>query len=110
MAREISGRRFLITGASGGIGRSLAEQLAAEGARLALVARTRKTLDALCDGLYRKGAEAHAIVGDVSSEADRDVCSAGSPGPLIDGVARILDSTRARYPSQTGRWRVLSVF
>jgi hypothetical protein len=45
-----------------------------------------------------------------SSEADRDVCSSDNPGPLVDGMARIVDASRARYPSQTGRWRVLSVF
>lgn len=71
MAREIVGRRYLITGASGGIGRSLAEQLAGQGARLALVARSRETLDDLCDLLHQRGTEAIAIAGDVAIEADR---------------------------------------
>ncbi len=71
MAREIRGRRFLITGASGGIGRNLAEQSAASGARLALVARTPETLEELAAQLRSRGADAHAIAGDVGSEADR---------------------------------------
>jgi short-subunit dehydrogenase len=71
MARELRGRRFLITGASGGIGRQLAEQLAGAGVRLALAARSQTALDELADQLRRTGAEAHAISADVASEADR---------------------------------------
>ena len=41
MSRDLRGRRLLITGASSGIGRCLAEQAAQEGARLALAARSR---------------------------------------------------------------------
>jgi short-subunit dehydrogenase len=72
MKREIRGRRFLITGASGGIGRSLAEQAAQEGARLALVARTPERLEELATTLRSRGAEAHAIPADITSEADRE--------------------------------------
>jgi uncharacterized protein len=42
---EIAGRRIMITGASRGIGRALAVDLAREGARLALVARGAAALD-----------------------------------------------------------------
>ena len=71
MARELRGRRFLITGASGGIGRNLAEQLAGVGVRLALAARSQTVLDELAGKLRQAGAEAHAISADVASEADR---------------------------------------
>ena len=43
-------RHVLLTGATGAIGHHLAEQLAARGARLTLVARTPEPLDALADG------------------------------------------------------------
>lgn len=43
----VSGRWVVITGASRGIGAELARRLAADGARLALVARSRETLSAL---------------------------------------------------------------
>ena len=51
MKREIRGRRVLITGASGGIGRCLAEQAAQSGARLVLAARTLGPLEELADRL-----------------------------------------------------------
>ena len=44
---HISGRRILVTGSSRGIGRALAERFAAEGARVALVARSEGPLQEL---------------------------------------------------------------
>ncbi len=43
----ISGKTALVTGASAGIGRSIAKSLAAEGVRLAVVARRRELLETL---------------------------------------------------------------
>ena len=58
----------LVTGASSGIGEATAEQLAAEGAAVALVARRRDRLD----GLYRRitdaGGRALVIEADVTDE------------------------------------------
>src|SRR5207244_12147274 len=71
MKRELRGRRVLITGASSGIGRCLAEQAAQEGARLALAARSRDKLEELASSLTAKGAEVVTVAADVTSEADR---------------------------------------
>src|SRR5204862_5721554 len=43
--QRLRGRRVLITGATSGVGLAAAERFAAEGARLALVARTREALE-----------------------------------------------------------------
>ena len=71
MKRELRGRRVLITGASSGIGRCLAEQMAQQGARLAVAGRSRDKLEELASSLAAKGAEVLAITADVTSEADR---------------------------------------
>ena len=71
MVRELQGRRLLITGASGGIGRAVAEQAARAGARLALAARSADKLDALAHELSTTGTEVIAVPADVTSDADR---------------------------------------
>jgi short-subunit dehydrogenase len=65
------GLRVLVTGASGGIGRHVAEQAARRGARVALAARSAEKLRATVDALEGQGAEAIAIPADVTRDADR---------------------------------------
>jgi short-subunit dehydrogenase len=74
---ELRGRRVLITGASRGIGESLARAFAGEGATVALVARTKDAIRSLADEL---GGSAHpadlsdptlvaTLIGQVEDEA-----------------------------------------
>lgn len=72
MRRTVGGRVVLITGASRGIGRRLAERLAARGARLALTARSAEELDTLARQLKDTGAEAEAVPADLTKPHDRD--------------------------------------
>jgi len=59
----------LITGASSGIGESIALALAAEGAKLELVARDRERLEHVRDLCVAKGVEVHLHFADVADEA-----------------------------------------
>ena len=58
----------MITGASRGLGRALAEALAAKGARVALVAREAGPLADAVATIRARGGIAHAIAGDVSDK------------------------------------------
>jgi short-subunit dehydrogenase len=71
MARDLHGRRILITGASSGIGRCLAEQAAAEGAQVILSARSADILEGLAESLQARGFQAIPVSADVTLEADR---------------------------------------
>lgn len=57
-----------MTGASRGLGRALAEVLAAKGARVALVAREPGPLEDVVATIRGKGGIAHAIAGDISDK------------------------------------------
>lgn len=71
MRRDLQSRRILLTGASSGIGRCLAQQLAQTGAKLAIAARSEDKLKELADSLSPLGSEVLPIRGDVTVEADR---------------------------------------
>lgn len=62
----ISGRIAVVTGASRGIGRAIAEVLAREGAAVAAVARSEDALDELVASIRARGGEAAAIQADLS--------------------------------------------
>ena len=65
---QIQGQGALVTGASRGLGRALAEQLAARGARVALVARELGPLNDVVAGIRARGGDAHAIAGDLAAK------------------------------------------
>ncbi len=65
----LRGRTALVTGASRGLGRAIAEALAAAGASVALIARDRERLDTVAAGIRERGGRAEVFVTDVSDEA-----------------------------------------
>jgi NAD(P)-dependent dehydrogenase (short-subunit alcohol dehydrogenase family) len=67
---ELMKTTALVTGASRGLGRALAEQLAATGARVVLVARSEPELSSVVDAIRSKGGEAHGLAFDVSRKED----------------------------------------
>jgi 3-oxoacyl-[acyl-carrier protein] reductase len=62
MELQLKGKTALVTGASMGIGRAIATGLAAEGARLAVVARRRELLETLAQEIAAAGGARPAII------------------------------------------------
>jgi NAD(P)-dependent dehydrogenase (short-subunit alcohol dehydrogenase family) len=62
----LSGAAALVTGASRGLGRALAGELARRGARVAMVARGRDALEEAAAGIRAAGGQAHAVPADVA--------------------------------------------
>ncbi len=76
----ISGKIALVTAASRGLGRGCAEQLAAEGCRVAICSRD--------------GAEAKRVAGEIAGEADTEVLGFGADMIEAEDVNRLLEAVR----------------
>jgi short-subunit dehydrogenase len=99
----------LVTGATGGIGRAIAERLALTGYRLTLSGRAESTLAKLAGDLAGTGAELHVVPADMAAEEDvralaRSHCErfgsvdllvlsagTGTSGPIAEYPLRRLD-------------------
>ncbi len=71
MRRELTGKRVILTGASGGIGRATAAELVKAGARLALASRNAETLNQLADTLRKAGGDVLCVPTDITKPEDR---------------------------------------
>lgn len=69
-AKMLDGKTAIITGSSYGMGRSMAELFAEEGANVVLTARGKEKLDEVVDEIRGKGGKAIGVVADVCSTED----------------------------------------
>lgn len=69
--RTLIGTRILITGASQGIGRALAEQAARRGAKILAVARSADQLNELAAAMRAEGLALVPVTGDITRAEDR---------------------------------------
>ena len=105
---DLTGRVALVTGASSGIGKSIALALASAGADVLLVARGADALDAACAEIERSGGRAASLPCDLADRMALKACAArasarfGAPDILVcaAGVnlrAPMLDVTEAAW-------------
>lgn len=65
---KLVGKSAVVTGGSRGIGKAIAEALAAAGAQVALLARSESALHAVADGIEAEGGQALVVPADVVDE------------------------------------------
>jgi short-subunit dehydrogenase len=102
---RIDGKRVIVTGASSGIGRSLAAALAKRGAVLTLAARDRARLDAVVGEIseaYPESRPAVAVPCDVSNESEvRDLV--GGVVERLGGVDVLINNAGISVFGEEGR-------
>lgn len=64
---DLSGRHYVVTGASSGLGRAAAEALASRGGTVHLVCRGEAKANEVAEGIRKTGGEAHVHLCDISS-------------------------------------------
>jgi len=72
---KLAGKVAVVTGASSGIGFTVSKKLAAAGAKVILVARTKERLDETAQIIEKMGGEAHVYPCDLNDLAAIDACS-----------------------------------
>jgi len=95
---KIQGQGVLVTGASRGLGRALAERLAGRGARVALVAREVGPLRDVVGQIRARGGTAHAIVGDVADKASTHAIAGQAQG-LVGEIAIAIHNASTLGPT-----------
>lgn len=100
----LRGRVAIVAAGSKGLGRAVAEELAAEGASVVICARGGEALKATCESIERLGGRVHGVVADVSIAAEIERVAA--EGQSVFGPIDIL-VTNSGGP-RAGRFETLT--
>ena len=73
MFTSIAGKSVIVTGASKGIGKGIAEVFARAGAKVLIVSRSEEAAQKTADDIVKTGGIASAIAGDVTRESDMEL-------------------------------------
>jgi len=97
---RLLGRRVIVTGASRGLGRALAERFAREGARLVLAATAVEHLDAVVESCRAEGVEAEAVGLDLADApgASRSARAAAATLGRVDALVNSAGVLGERIP------------
>jgi NAD(P)-dependent dehydrogenase (short-subunit alcohol dehydrogenase family) len=110
MDLELSGKTVLITGGSKGIGLACARAFAREGARVAIVARSRENLDAAVAALAGEGLDAAPFDGDLvdAAAAERIVAKVEDAVGPIAALVNSAGAAKRVTPAEltTEKWRI----
>lgn len=102
---KLNGKTAVITGASSGVGAATARAMAAQGARVVLIARREAKLRTLADEIEAAGGQAHHVypadLGDAAAgtaACERIVSELGTPHVLVNnaGAVRFLFAWKTR--------------
>ncbi|MCK9877889.1 SDR family NAD(P)-dependent oxidoreductase [Frankia sp. Ag45/Mut15] len=116
MSGLCEGRTALVTGASRGLGKAIAQRLAAEGATVIITARTLEpderyvgSLRETAEEIKAAGGSAIAIPCDLSQDGERErffaaaVAQVGSPDILVNNAAVTFLRTLEKFPERRAR-------
>jgi len=85
MARELDGKRALVTGSSNGLGAAIAKRLAREGARLVVHGRNTERAERVAAAIRADGGEAHVAIGDLMLD-DQATAVADTAEAALGGI------------------------
>lgn len=99
---RLEGKHVAVTGASRGMGRAIAVRLAAEGARLSLLARTRAGLEQTA--ALAGGGHVEAVDVRERAQVDRAVDAAAAANGPLHGFVAVSGLGGANEPGDGDRW------
>ena len=101
MARRLERKTALVTGATGNIGRAIAEAFAAEGAHVVISGRSADRGAQVADGIGSRGGRADFVMAELDGSAEASRALAGQATSVLGGRIDILVNNAGIYPGDS---------